>query len=115
MKRLMRQRDGQQWVNDYLLKITGRPVHYELDSRLLPSQAKSMRMVSKYLIKEAEHAEHLAISAERCDDKINARALFRVASKNIVRHNILLFQQQVPKDGRFMPRHGPVHNKCSTY
>ena len=81
MKRSIRKRDGQQWINDYLLKMTGRPVHYELDSRLLPTQAKSMRMVSKYVIKEAEHAEHLAKSAENCGDKINARALFRIASE----------------------------------
>lgn len=81
MKRSIRQRDGQQWINDYMLKVTGRPVHYELDSRLLPAQAKSMRMVTKYAIKEAEHAEHLAQSAELRGDTINARALYRTASE----------------------------------
>jgi len=81
MKHSTRKRDGQQWINDYLLKVTGRPVHYELDSRLLPSQAKSMRMVTKYVIKEAEHAEHLADSAKDRGDIINARALFRTASE----------------------------------
>jgi hypothetical protein len=81
MKHSTRKRDGQQWINDYLLKVTGRPVHYELDSRLLPSQAKSMRMVTKYVIKEAEHAEHLANSAKDRGDIINARALFRTASE----------------------------------
>lgn len=81
MKRPTRQRDGQQWINDYILKVTGRPVHYELDSRLLPTQAKNMRMVTKYVTQEAEHAEHLARSAEKRGDAINARALYRTASE----------------------------------
>ena len=81
MKRSIRKRDGQQWINDYMLKVTGRPVHYELDSRLLPAQAKSMRMVTKYAVQEAEHAENLARSAERHGDVINARALYRTASE----------------------------------
>ena len=36
MKRSIRDRDGQQWINDYMLKATGRAVHYELDTRLMP-------------------------------------------------------------------------------
>ena len=65
-----------------MLKETGRPVHYELDARLLPTQAKSMRMVTKYAIQEAEHAENLAQSAEQHGDAINARALYRTASEH---------------------------------
>jgi dipeptidyl aminopeptidase/acylaminoacyl peptidase len=82
MKRSIRQRDGQQWINDYMLKVTGRPIHYERDNRQLPAQAKSMRMVTKYIVKEAEHAEHLARSAEQHGDLINARALYRTASEH---------------------------------
>ncbi|MFC1665467.1 alpha/beta hydrolase family protein, partial [Pseudomonadota bacterium] len=81
MKRAIRQRDGQQWINDYMLKVTGRPLHYELDNRLLPAQAKSMRMVTKYVVKEAERAEHLARAAEKHGDLLNARALYRTASE----------------------------------
>jgi alpha-beta hydrolase superfamily lysophospholipase len=79
MKRNIRDRDGQQWINDYMLKATGRAVHYELDTRLMPPQAKSMRMVSKYVLKEAEHAEYLARKAEEYGDLINAKPLYLLA------------------------------------
>ena len=82
MKRPERDRDGQQWINDYLLKATGRAVHYELDARVLPPQAKSMAMVSKYVTKEAEHAERLAKAAEAHGDPLNARAYYRMATEH---------------------------------
>ncbi|MBI4251025.1 MAG: hypothetical protein HY618_01065, partial [Candidatus Tectomicrobia bacterium] len=69
MKRVTRQRDGQQWIYDYILKTTGRPVHHEMDGRQVPAQAKSIRMVSKHLARGAENAERLARAAEARGDR----------------------------------------------
>ncbi|MBI2178565.1 MAG: alpha/beta hydrolase [Candidatus Tectomicrobia bacterium] len=81
MKRVTRQRDGQQWIYDYILKTTGRPVHHEMDGRQVPAQAKSIRMVSKHLARGAENAERLARAAEARGDRHTARLLYRAASE----------------------------------
>lgn len=81
MKRVTRQRDGQQWIYDYILKTTGRPVHHEMDGRQVPAQAKSIRMVSKHLARGAENAERLARAAEARGDRYTARLLYRAASE----------------------------------
>lgn len=82
MKRSERERDGQQWIYDYMLRTTGRAVHFEMDGRQLPVQVKSIRMVAKYLAKEGEHAEKLARAADAGGDVLNARALYRIASEH---------------------------------
>ncbi|MEK6708983.1 MAG: alpha/beta hydrolase [Nitrospinota bacterium] len=82
MKRVTRQRDGQQWIYDYILKTTGRPVHHEMDGRQVPPQAKSIRMVSKHLARGAENAERLARAAEARGDRDTARRLYRTASEH---------------------------------
>ena len=81
MKKPARGRGGQQWIYDYILKTTGRAVHFEMDSRNLPIQAKSIRMVSKHLAGEAEHAECLAKEADKRGDIVSARGLYRIASE----------------------------------
>jgi pimeloyl-ACP methyl ester carboxylesterase len=82
MKRPTLERDGQQWIYDWMLKTTGRAVHFEMDGRNLPPQAKSIKMVAKYLAKEGEHSEKLALSAEAKGDFISARVLYRYASEH---------------------------------
>ncbi|MFC1491518.1 alpha/beta hydrolase family protein [Nitrospinota bacterium] len=79
MSRLERQRAGQQWILDYFIKTAGRAVHYEHDSRALPSQAKSLRMVSKHQARAAENTERLARAVEARGEGRTARALYRVA------------------------------------
>jgi alpha-beta hydrolase superfamily lysophospholipase len=81
MKKPTRDRDGQQWIYDYILKTTGRAVHFEMDGRNIPIQAKSIRMVSKHLAGEAEHAECLAKEADKRGDIVSARGLYRIASE----------------------------------
>ena len=56
----VRARDGQQWIYDYLMRTTGRAIHFEIDGRQLPSPVKSIKMAAKYLSKKAEKAEKLA-------------------------------------------------------
>jgi pimeloyl-ACP methyl ester carboxylesterase len=65
-----------------MLKTTGRAIHFEMDGRNMPVQAKSIKMVAKYLSKEGEHSEKLAHAAEAAGDIISARALFRHASEH---------------------------------
>jgi pimeloyl-ACP methyl ester carboxylesterase len=81
MKKPLRQRDGQQWISDYLLKTTGRAVHHEGDGRNLPPQVKNIRMAEKYMTRAAENAERLAGEAEAAGDRLSARQLYRVASE----------------------------------
>lgn len=81
MKRPLRQRDGQQWLQDYLIKTTGRAVHHEGDGRTLPSQAKSIRMAAKYLARSAENSERLARAADDRGDRLTARGLYRTAAE----------------------------------
>ena len=82
MQQPIRSRDGQQWIYDYVLKASGRAVHYEYDVRDMPKQAKSIRMVSKYFVKEAEHAEKMARGADGGGDKLNARKLYQYAAEH---------------------------------
>ena len=82
MERSVRERDGQQWIYDWMLKTTGRAIHFEMDGRDMPPQAKNIKMVAKYLAKEGEHSEKLAQAAEAKGDKISARALYRYASEH---------------------------------
>lgn len=79
MTRSERTRAGQQWILDYLIKSTGKAVHYELDGRDLPSQAKSLRMVSKHQARAAENTERLARKVEARGETHSARALYREA------------------------------------
>lgn len=82
MKNPIRARDGQQWIYDYVLNTSGRAVHYEYDARDMPKQAKSIRMVSKYLLKEAQHSEKIARGADAAGDTLNARKLYEIAAEN---------------------------------
>jgi alpha-beta hydrolase superfamily lysophospholipase len=82
MKKSIRERDGQQWIYDWMLKTTGRAIHFEMDGRNIPPQAKSIKMVAKYFAKEGGHSEKLARAAESAGDKISARALYRHASEH---------------------------------
>lgn len=82
MKHNIRQRDGQQWIYDYILKTTGRAIHFEMDGRNVPPQVKSIRMAAKFMAKQGETAERLARKADAAGDRLNARALFRTASEH---------------------------------
>ena len=82
MKQPERARDGQQWLYDYVVKTTGRAVHFEMDGRQLPQQVKSFRMATKYMAKRAGDAERLADAAYAHGDVLNARVLYRAASEH---------------------------------
>ena len=77
----VRARDGQQWIYDYLMRTTGRAIHFEIDGRQLPSPVKSIKMAAKYLSKKAEKAEKLASLSKSNGDLISARILYRKASE----------------------------------
>ena len=82
MKRSERARDGQQWIYDYMMKTTGRAIHFEMDGRQVPSQVKSIRMAAKHLARQGEAAERLARKADERGDRLSARALYRSASEH---------------------------------
>jgi pimeloyl-ACP methyl ester carboxylesterase len=82
MKEQVRERDGQQWIYDWMLKTTGRAVHFEMDGKNIPGQVKSLKMAAKYLSKEGERSEKLAMASLGVGDIISARILFRQASEH---------------------------------
>jgi dipeptidyl aminopeptidase/acylaminoacyl peptidase len=97
MQKPIRARDGQQWIYDYVLKASGRAVHYEYDVRDMPKQAKSIRMVSKYLVKEGEHSEKMARGADAAGDTLNARKLYRLAAEHYKEAQHFLIPPTSPK------------------
>ncbi len=82
MKRNERERDGQQWIYDYMMKTTGRAIHFEMDGRQVPPGVKSLRMAAKHMARQAEAAERLARKADAAGDAINARAFYRAAAEH---------------------------------
>ena len=122
MQQPIRSRDGQQWIYDYVLKASGRAVHYEYDVRDMPKQAKSIRMVSKYFVKEAEHAEKMACGADGGGDKLNARKLYQYAAEYYKEAQHFFIPPTSPQRwdirgrlGMACPRHGGVvagHKSC---
>ena len=77
----IRARDGQQWIYDYLLRTTGRAIHFEIDGRQLPLPVKSIKMAAKYLAKKAAQAEKLALLSKSNGDLVSAKVLYRKASE----------------------------------
>ena len=77
IKKPVRARDGQQWIYDYLMRTTGRAIHFEIDGRQLPSPVKSIKMAAKYLSKKAEKAEKLASLSKSNGDLVSARILYQ--------------------------------------
>ena len=62
-----------------------------MDGRNIPIQAKSIRMVSKHLTGEAEHAERLAKEADKRGDIVSAGGFIELPQKYFVKRNILRF------------------------
>jgi dipeptidyl aminopeptidase/acylaminoacyl peptidase len=74
--KLERKRDGQQWLLDYLVKVTGREQNFAYDERRFPPEAKSYRMIPRIMYKLASHQETIAQAAEAAGHAETARELY---------------------------------------
>ena len=54
-------RDGHQWIYDWIVKETGRVFHWDEEGRELPASVKSHGQISKHLGKQAQRLEKVAL------------------------------------------------------
>lgn len=77
-----RRRDTQQWILDYVLKISGREQNFEVDGRRFPPEVKSHDMIPRVMYKRGRHRENLAEKAERHGYRETAVQLYFKASED---------------------------------
>ena len=73
-------RDGHQWIYDWIVKETGRVFHWDEEGRELPASVKSHGQISKHLGKQAQRLEKVALEEERAGHKSTAFDLYYRAS-----------------------------------
>jgi len=77
--KLTRRRDNQQWILDWIVKITGRVQNLEYDGRTVPEEVKSYRMIPRHMGKRAAHLERIARAAEAAGHQATAAAYYQAA------------------------------------
>jgi pimeloyl-ACP methyl ester carboxylesterase len=80
VSRLQRQRDGQQWILDYLVMTTGRDRNFGVDHQLWPLHAaRNSRMVARVMTSQGEDFERLARASKAAGHHRTARVVFHKA------------------------------------
>ena len=59
-----RRRGNQQWLMDYLVRVTGQVQHFERDERDFPASARSYQMIPRHMARVTRHQEAIARAAE---------------------------------------------------
>ncbi len=59
-----RRRDNQQWLLDYLVRVTGRAQLFDRDDRTFPASVRSYQMIPRHMARIARHQEAIARAAE---------------------------------------------------
>ena len=57
-------RDGHQWIYDWIVKETGRVFHWDEEGRELPGTVKSHGQISKHLGRQGQRLEKVAQEEE---------------------------------------------------
>jgi pimeloyl-ACP methyl ester carboxylesterase len=73
-------RDGQQWIYDYIVKETGRVFHWDEEGRSLPKSIKSHAQISKHLGRIGQRIEKIAAEEEAAGHSATAFELYYKAS-----------------------------------
>ena len=73
-------RDGHQWIYDWIVKETGRVFHWDEEGRELPSTVKSHGQISKHLGRQAQRLEKVAQEEEQAGHKSTSFDLYFRAS-----------------------------------
>ncbi len=95
--KLERRRDNQQWLLDYLVKVTGREQNFAYDERRFPPEVKSYRMIPRVMEKIGRHQEELARAAEERGHAETARELYWRASETYRHAQHAIFQDDHPE------------------
>ena len=73
-------RDGHQWIYDWIVKETGRVFHWDEEGRELPGTVKSHGQISKHLGRQAQRLEKVAQEEEQAGHASTAFDLYYRAS-----------------------------------
>ncbi len=73
-------RDGQQWVYDYVVQQTGRVFHWDEPGRQLPASIKSHAQISKHLGRIGQRLERVAAEEDAAGHSATAFELYYRAS-----------------------------------
>lgn len=92
-----RRRDTQQWLLDYLVKVTGRVQNFANDERQLPPEVKSYAMIPRVLAKHAQQQEDIAQAAARAGHVATARDLYWRAAQTYVEAQHAIYRDDDPE------------------
>lgn len=82
MARLQRERDGQQWILDYLVMTTGRDRNFGVEHQLWPAYAaRNHRHVARVMTKQGQEREALAEASLRAGHRRTASRVYFEAVK----------------------------------
>jgi pimeloyl-ACP methyl ester carboxylesterase len=95
--KLERKRDGQQWLLDYLIKVTGREQNFAYDERRFPPEAKSYRMIPRVMYKLGNHQETIARAADAAGHAETARELYFKAVETYRHAQHTIYQDDNPE------------------
>ena len=73
-------RDGQQWIFDYIVQETGRVFHWDEPDRQVPASVKSHAQISKHLGRMGQRFERVAAEEEAAGHYSTALELYYRAS-----------------------------------
>lgn len=76
MTEFRRQRDNQQWIYDWVVGRTGRPMNFEYESRYYPPSVKTHAMIPKHMSRIAAHRAAIAQHAEEAGHHSTAIELY---------------------------------------
>ena len=84
-------RDGQQWIFDYIVQETGRVFHWDEPDRQVPASVKSHAQISKHLGRMGQRFERVAAEEEAAGHHATALELYYRASSTFAaaQHPIL--------------------------
>lgn len=87
---LLRSKDNQQWLLDYMIKQTGRTHAFDIDGRFIPEGVSNHEQIYAACYKKAGAMEQLARTAEANGDRLTARDIYHAAASiyHIGQHSI---------------------------
>jgi pimeloyl-ACP methyl ester carboxylesterase len=92
-----RQRDGQQWILDYLCKTAGMVQNFEDDRPELPPGTKSYRMISKLQGEDAARKESVARALDEAGHSETALEAYVKAAESYRKGQHVIFEDDHPQ------------------
>src|SRR3990167_2537804 len=100
-----RRRDNQQWMLDWMVKTTGRVQNFANETRALPPEVKSYRMIPRVTAKHGRRQEEMARAAEKAGHRETACELYWRATEHYIESQHAIFHDD---DNEKIYLHGNV-------